>query len=366
MADRPTRVGRLRKVAIGVGVGAVAAAGAVAAQRATASRLRGRRDPEAGEPLGSLPPEDLGPVQSFDGTRLHVRGAGPQDGPTLVFMHGVTLDLTTWYYQWKHFSDRYRCILYDQRAHGRSDKPSDGDYSLEAMGKDLKAVLDAVVPTGPVILIGHSMGGMSILSFAEQFPGEIGGRVAGVVFVDTAASDLLREVVGGAGARLGWLLRRVGTRYSTRPDLAERLQGRVRRFGTDLAFLVGWATNFGPDASPAQVQHITRISADAPVEVWIHTLQGLLEMDMRHALDHISVPSLVIVGDRDLLTPKASAQVLRAALPDARAVVITGAGHISMMERHRVFNRVLDGYLQQMLTTQKKRRRRGRRAAAAG
>jgi pimeloyl-ACP methyl ester carboxylesterase len=100
--------------------------------------------------------------------------------------------------------------------------------------------------------------------------------------------------------------------------------------------------------------------------VWVHTLQDLLDLDLGHALEHVTVPSLVVVGDRDLLTPKTSAQALRSALPDARAVVITGAGHISMMERHRVFNQVLEGYLQETLRgSGTRRRRRGRAAAGA-
>jgi pimeloyl-ACP methyl ester carboxylesterase len=340
---------RWRNAAIGAGVAAAAAAGAVAAQRVAARRLRARPDPEAGEPLDTLPPENLGPVRSFDGTELHVRAAGPRDAPALVFLHGITLDLTTWYFQWTELSKRYRCVVYDQRAHGRSGQPPSEDYSVMAMGRDLKAVLDAAVPEGPAILIGHSMGGMAILAFARQFPEEFGDRVRGVVLADTAASDVLREVFGGLGTRLGWAIRQVGDRYRARPELAERIQARIRRFGTDFTLLIGWATNFGPDASPSLVEHVVRVSRDAPTEVWLHALRDLLEIDLGAALERITVPSLVIVGDRDLITPKTSALALQKALPDARAVVITRAGHVSMMERHEVFNRVLGGYLEQIL-----------------
>jgi pimeloyl-ACP methyl ester carboxylesterase len=320
----------------------------VVAQRAAAKRLRSRPDTEAGERLTDLPKETV-EVLAPDGTKLHVRVVGPADAPALVFLHGITLDMTTWHYQWRHFSDRYRCVLVDLRAHGRSGKPPGGDYSLVAMGGDIRAVLDAVVGDGPAILIGHSMGAMAMLSFAEHFPDEFGSRVIGAVFVDTGASDLAREAFGGFGVRAASALRRVGDRYSSRPELAERLQARVRRYGADLTYLIAWATNFGPGASPSHVDHVARISAGTPVEVWIHTLRDVLEMDLRTAIAHVRVPSLVIVGDRDLLTPKTSAQALRAALPDARAVVITGAGHISMLERHEVFNEVLSGYLDQML-----------------
>lgn len=353
---KPSRA--LRRVAWTAGTAAAVVAAGVVAERLAVRRLRARPDPEAHEPLGMLPPDDLGPVRSFDGTELRVRAAGPPEAPALVFLHGITLDLTTWYYQWQAFSHRYRCVLFDQRAHGVSSRPPSGDYTLRAMGRDLRAVLDAAVPEGPAVLIGHSLGGMAILTFADQFPQEMGSRVVGVVLADTAASDVLREVFGGLGSQIGWGLRRLGTRYRSRIDAAERLQRAVRRFGAELSFLVARATNFGPDASPSQIDHVTRISTAAPAEVWVHTLQDILDMDLRHALERITVPALVVVGDRDLVTPKTSTQALRSMLPDARAVVITRAGHVSMMEQHDRFNEVLDGFLAEVMPPGRRRRRR--------
>jgi pimeloyl-ACP methyl ester carboxylesterase len=312
--------------------------------------------------FGLLPPDDLGTVRSFDGTELVVRAAGPEDAPAVVFVHGVTLDLTTWYYQWRSFSERYRCVLYDQRAHGRSGLPPKGDYSVNSLGRDLEVVLDHAQPRrSPAMLVGHSMGGMAILSMALERPEEFGNRVAGVVLADTGASDLLREVFGGLGTGVGEALRRLGNRLGRRMDTAERLQEWTRRFGTDLAFLIARATNFGPDASPSQIDYVSRLSRDAKPEVWVHALGELVQMDLRRALDHVRCPALVVVGDRDLMTPKASAQALRAALPDGRAVVITGAGHISMMERHAAFNEVVGGFADEVLAG---RKGRARKAAA--
>lgn len=354
----PKRSRTLRAVAWGAGTAAALVAAGVAAERLAVRRLRARHDPEADEPVGTLPPDDLGRVRSFDGTELRVRAAGPTDAPALVFVHGITLDLTTWYYQWRTFSDRYRCVLYDQRAHGGSGRPPNGDFTLTATGHDLRAVLDAAAPDGPVVLIGHSLGGMAILAFADLFPEEMRRRVAGVVLADTAASDVLREAFGALGATVGRGLRRLGTRYRSRMDAAERLQGAVRRFGVDLSYLVARATNFGPDASPSHIEHVTRISMAAPAEVWVHTLQDVLEIDLRHVLERITVPALVVVGDRDMVTPKTSAQALRSALPDARAVVITRAGHLSMMEQHERFDEVLGGFLAEVLPPRRRSRRR--------
>src|SRR5205823_8900057 len=122
--------------------------------------------------------------------------------PALVFAHGFSIDLTAWHYQWKHLSKDHRCVLFDQRGHGRSSAAAGGDYSLDALGHDLRAVLDAEAGDHPAVLVGHSMGGMSIMSFARLYPQEFGGRVRAVVLANTAASDILQELIGGLGIRM--------------------------------------------------------------------------------------------------------------------------------------------------------------------
>jgi len=331
--------------AAGIAAGAVSG---ILAERAAMKRARARPDPERGERFDELPGARV-PVTGFDGIRLHVRAVGPDDGPIVVFVHGVTLNLTTWHYQWKALSDRYRCVLYDQRGHGLSARSPKLDYSIRALGRDLRSVLDAVTPAGPVVLVGHSMGGMAIVALADEFPEEFGGRVAGVVLADTTASDAVKEAIGALGARIERTLRPLATWYTSDLDRIERIRARVRRTGTDLAYLVARATNFGPDASPAQVEYVTCIATDAPSEVWTHAWRSIFEMDLRHGLRGIQVPALVIVGDRDRLTPKTSAEALLRNLPQGRGAVLTGAGHIAMMERHQAFTRLLEGFLEEVL-----------------
>ena len=122
------------------------AVSAVAGGFAARTVLRRRRpDIEADEDLSVLPPDDLGFVESFDGTKLAVRAAGEPSNPMLVFVHGFSLDMTTWHHQWTGLSDRFRCVLFDLRSHGRSEPAASGDLSLSAMGRDVAAVIDATV-----------------------------------------------------------------------------------------------------------------------------------------------------------------------------------------------------------------------------
>lgn len=194
-----------------------------------------------------------------------------------------------------------------------------------------------------------------MVAMAQEHPEDFADRVVGTVLSDTAVSDLLTEVLGTMGVRAGAALRRLGTRLATKVDAADRVLRGLRRYGADLSFLIAWGTNFGPGASPSLVQYVTRLSQDAPVEVWVHTLQDLLELDLREALENVAVPTLVVVGDRDLITPKTGAQALRDALPDARAVAIRGAGHVAMMERHEVWNEIVGDHLERVFARSDRR-----------
>jgi pimeloyl-ACP methyl ester carboxylesterase len=329
---------RVAAVLVGTVAGTV---GSIAISRAAIRRSRRGPDPERSERLSEPPPEDLGPVVSHDGTILAVRAAGGPSALPLVFSHGFSIDMTTWHYQWKHFSKTYRCVLYDQRGHGRSGPAVDNDYSLQALGGDLKAVLDAETPQGPVVLFGHSMGGMAMLAFAEAHPEEFGERVVGCVFADTAASELVRGAVGGLTARLLAL--------ATAPKRADRIRRYMKMGQSDLAYGIARVTNFGTKAPPSLVEHVAAISGQAPIEVWTDALAALLEMDLREAIKHVKVPSLVIVGDLDRMTPPTSAKALVDALPDARLVVLEGAGHMAMMERHEEFNQITGSFVEEAL-----------------
>ncbi len=319
--------GRTALVTTGLAFGAVA--GGVVARAA----LRRRRDPEADEPLSRLPPEDLGPVESFDGTPIAVRASGDPSFPALVFVHGFSLDMTSWHYQWTALSERFRCVLLDLRSHGRSGRARGGDLSPEAMGSDLAAVLEAIALEGAVV-VGHSLGGMSILAAAGAHPELFGAPIRGVALVGSAAADLLR---GAMGSITGVLRPRLGT-LAQAARRVDRLRRAVLAGPADVGHLIARITQFGPDASPSVVSYVVGLAGRAPTEVWTQGLAELMDADFRSALDRVTVPALVLVGDHDRVTPPASAMALAAALPNARLEVVERAGHMAMLERHDVVN----------------------------
>ncbi|HZP89468.1 MAG TPA: alpha/beta hydrolase [Actinomycetota bacterium] len=315
------------------------ALGAVTGGMVARAALRGRGDPEADEPLSLLPPEDLGPIESFDGTPLAVRASGDPSRPAVVFVHGFSLDMTTWHYQWTALSQRFRCILLDLRSHGRSGSAAGGDLSPSAMGSDLAVVIETLVPDGAVV-VGHSLGGISILAAADAQPELFGSRIRGVAFVGSAAADLLQ---GAMGSITGVLRPRLGTLVEAARRV-DRLRWAVLGSPARIGHLLARITQFGPDASPQVVSYVVGLAGRASTEVWTQGLAELMGADFRHALDRVSVPALVVVGDRDRVTPPASAMALAAALPDARLEVVERAGHMAMLERHDVVNRQLAAF----------------------
>jgi len=175
---------RLGVIGVLAGVAAAGVAAGVAAERALVGRTRKvGDDPYADEPFGRLPYDESLLVTTSDGIEVYVEVLEPNDGvvlefddlvepePTIVFVHGFCLDMGTFHLQRRYLDGgQYRMVFYDQPGHGRSSKLKSGNYDIAGLGESLGAVLNATVPDGHIILVGHSMGGMTIMSFAEKYP----------------------------------------------------------------------------------------------------------------------------------------------------------------------------------------------------
>jgi pimeloyl-ACP methyl ester carboxylesterase len=325
--------------------------------------LRRRRErPATSLGLGDLPPEDLGPVRSFDGTDLAVRAAGDPSAPTLLFVHGFSLDMTTWHEQWTDLASDFRCVLMDLRSHGASSSASSGDVSLPAMALDVAVVMDAISPDRTIVLVGHSMGAMAILALAEVRPELFGPRIAGVAVIGAASADLLR---GAMGSVTELLRPRFGT-FRLAAQRVDRLRKAVLASPADLSGAIARLTQFGPDAPPEVVAHVVALAGRARSHVWTDGLAGLMEMDLRGAVRSVSVPALVVVGEHDRVTPPAAAVELAGELPHGTLAVLEGAGHMAMLERPRELNERLRAFAREVPGGPARKKRVPRRRAAAG
>jgi pimeloyl-ACP methyl ester carboxylesterase len=339
------RIPRRRAKQVGI---AGAALGVVAAGLATAfavERTLVRRsveapgDPYADESFADVPSDSELTVTAADGTDLHVEVVEPHEPttkPTIVFVHGFALDMGTFYFQRKKFAERgdHRLVSYDQPGHGKSSKLKSGKYDIATLGKSLAAVLDATVPHGHIILVGHSMGGMTIMAFAEQYPQWFGDRVMGVVLISTSA-----RLVDRAKLALPSLVARASAPFFPLWDTAAHLGGgaidKARFASSDLAWLLTRRYGFG-DAkpSPSLVSFVEGMNSKTSVETLTKYLNTLYNHNRYPALAALrGVPVLVVVGDRDYLTPVSHSEEILKYLPEAEMVKIENSGHVVMLER---------------------------------
>lgn len=266
-----------------------------------------------------------------DGTELHVETAGPQASAlTVVLVHGYGASSGEWRRQRDALAERAHVVLYDQRGHGRSGWGHHRRATLAQLGRDLLRVVDERGGDRPVVLVGHSMGGMAVLSLAASHPGLFGGRVVGVGLLSASAGRLMEAGVPGALARA---LRR--TRALT-PFLwvlwfTAPLLDRASPFATATARsrlrhrLFGRCAPQDRDLDQAQRDFVaTRASVLAAFA------PSLLHQDTTAALDALrGLPVLALAGEDDATIPASHSRRLGRELGSGcELLVVPGAGHM--------------------------------------
>lgn len=327
--------------ALATGVAGAAIAAGVAAERRAVGRARSAPDPYADEPFGKLHTEGLS-VVADDGVPLHVEIDGTADAPlTVLFMHGFTLSMDAFHFQRRDLGDAARLVFYDHRSHGGSGRSRAENSTIDQLGKDLNAVLHAVAPAGPVVLVGHSMGGMTILSLADQHPELFGDRIAGVGLLSTSTGNIAKEIVGVPGVVSRLINPLVPSGAKLVQSRAATIE-RGRRVGTDVGFLITRYLSYGPGAPPSLVAFMEQMLLDTSIEVMAEFFDTFLSHDKLKALGVLSdLPVLISCGSRDVLTPLSHSQVMADALPSAEFQRLYGAGHMAKLERHDEVNSAL-------------------------
>jgi pimeloyl-ACP methyl ester carboxylesterase len=297
-------------------------------------------------------------VHTPDGVRIHVEvddhlaGRGVEI-PTLVFVHGYALNLDGWHFQRKHFRGKHRMIFYDQRSHGSSTRSAAELSRIPQLAEDLAQVLREVAGERPVILIGHSMGGMTIMQLARAHPEWFGaggpidgvGPIAGVGLICTASDDLLdpHPVRGLPVRTVARVVEPTVAVLNRVPTAVER----TRTADSDLAYLATRQLSFPSSVPPSSITFAGELLSRTPLDVITEFLPAFADLDQSEALPVInSVPSLVIGAKQDFVTPLRHTQVLSEALPDAEKLILDPSGHLAMIEHHGAVNTMLDRLVQ--------------------
>ncbi|WP_431034215.1 alpha/beta fold hydrolase [Streptomyces sp. P6-2-1] len=345
---RPGRRGRAGVLGAAVGVLAAGAAAGVAVERLTVGRSvrrRARLALDATSPYGTLRGTP-GVALAADGTPLayeiedpYADGAAPLAGEapfTVVLSHGYCLTQDSWHHQRAALRGRVRAVYWDQRGHGRSGwTPGAPPPAIDLLGGDLKAVIDAAAPTGPLVLLGHSMGGMTVMALAERHPDLVRERVAGLGLIGTSAGRL-DEVAWGLPAPGAEALRRLAPGVLRALGSAPALAERGRRAVTDVfgSLVRRYSFGTGAETDPALARFATRMIEATPMEVVAAFWPAFAAHDKTAALPLLTGrPAFVLAGADDLITPPAHSRTLAAALPEAALAVVEGAGHLVLLER---------------------------------
>jgi pimeloyl-ACP methyl ester carboxylesterase len=278
-----------------------------------------------------------------DGVSLHTEviepvGFRPGIDPTLVFAHGFALNSTVWHYQRRDLDGLGRMVFYDQRSHGRSDRAPDGTHTIDQLGQDLAAVVADTAPAGPIILIGHSMGGMTVMSLIEHQPDLVGRRVVGAALLATSPGQM-NTVTLGLPKSAATLMHRYAEDAAVIMGARKPLIDPVRSRSTDLSYLLTKIYSFGGWTSPSMTRFVHDMNAATPADVLAEFIPTLVQHDKLESLEALrAVPTLVLVGDHDLLTPVAHSEEILRKVPTADFVVVPESGHMVILERYADVN----------------------------
>ncbi|WP_197283609.1 alpha/beta fold hydrolase [Mycobacterium sp. Marseille-P9652] len=318
---------------------AVATIVGASARRSMTQRAVGVEDPYADEDFDRLDDDRGYVVTTPDGVPLAVREAGPINAPlTMVFVHGFCLRMGAFHFQRTRLPDRLggdvRMVFYDQRGHGRSGEAPPETYTLTQLGRDLDSVLKVAAPRGVVVLVGHSMGGMTVLSHARQFPEHYGRRIVGAALISSAAEGVARSP-------LGEILKNPALeafRFTARS--APKLIHRGRNVSRSLIGPVLRAASYSDlqvsrslDAFSQQMMNGT------PIPTMVEFLEALERHDETAGLwTLLRIPTLIACGDHDLLTPDEYSRRMAASLPQSELVIVEGASHLALLDKPEAIN----------------------------
>ncbi|KMO71469.1 pimeloyl-ACP methyl ester carboxylesterase [Mycobacterium sp. BK558] len=323
------------------GIAAVGSAAGVTAARSLRRRVTAE-DPHRDEDFELLDADRSTVVTTPDGVPLAVREVGPLNAPlTVVFAHGFCLRMGSFHFQrarlTEQWGDQVRMVFYDQRGHGQSGEASPETYTVEQLGQDLESVLAVMAPRGPVVLVGHSMGGMTVLSHARQYPQRYPTRVVGAALIASAAEGVSRSPLGEILKNPALEAIRFGARYA--PKTVHRFRGAGRAvIGPILR-----AASYGDEKiSPSVVAFSEKMMHDTPITTLVEFLHALEVHDETAGLTTLrKVPTLIACGDHDLLTPMEYSQEMAVALPKSELVIVGGAGHLVQLENPEIIDEAL-------------------------
>lgn len=311
-----------------VGVGAIVAG--VLARRRTQPQSR---ETEPHNPLLDEPTirPEITDVTTDDGAILHARTYGPPDGLPIVLIHGWSCSIEYWYPQINALADQYRVIAYDLRGHGRSTAGTRA-FDTDVLADDLESVLEATLDgKTQATLVGHSMGGMSLMAWADRHSDKVDRYASSLLLASTATDSLVSE----AGI----------IRYPKVPlPIGRAIIGAPLPIpSTPVTSKTIQYLTMAPGSTREEVEFCRKVLCSCHPRTRGGWGIALSALDLRRGLRSLTIPTTVLVGSLDRLTPPSHSRRLAALLDEAdvlqRLIVVPGIGHMSTVEDPESVNR---------------------------
>lgn len=285
-----------------------------------------------------------------DGTELHLEHDGREDGPALVLVHGWGMDATFWREARDQLGDRFHLVMFDLPGLGRSKLARDKQVSIDRYADQLGEVVERLAPR-QVVLVGHSIGGMIVQTFARRRPDLLNSRVAGLVLENTTHTDPTRTMLFAkvihALEPLWRVLMRVDIALSPLLHLMNwqsYLSGHMQ-----LAMRIG---GFGDHPTRSQVDQTALLSTKASPAVKAKGNLAMMSWGVTDDLPRVSVPALVLAGGRDIVTKEEASETIAGTMPQARLLRVLDAGHMGPLERAQDYNRAIAAFAQEVFAGQ--------------
>lgn len=326
------------KALAGLGMVAVGVAAGVAAERGMIGK-KYKDDQPTREPFGKLRGQHMS-VRTTDGIDLYAEVDDPlvaaPDDLAIIFCHGYALNQDCFHFQRRDLRGQATLVFWDQRSHGRSDKSQAENVSIDQLGDDLYQVIQQIVPGRPLILVGHSMGGMTIMALADQHPELFGGDgpVKGVALLATSSGQLKSELFGlpsnfaSRVHNMSPALTAQAIKYADAIDWG-------RSYTNDLNLMLTNRFSFGSDAPAAYGQFTSDMLNQTTIETVAEFLTALQNHDKVNALKTFrNVDTVVMVGEKDVMTPLEHYARIVAEVRPEHSQILANTGHMLILERN--------------------------------
>ncbi|HSJ04505.1 MAG: alpha/beta fold hydrolase [Verrucomicrobium sp.] len=278
-------------------------------------------------------------LQRPDGSDLYVEVHGESEGIPLILTHGWGLHSAEWNHLKRDLGDKFRLVVWDEPGLGKSTRPANRDYSLENLARDLDAVVQfASGAKTPVVLVGHSIGGMITLTYCRLFPAALGSKVSGIVLTHTTPTNPVRTTSGAAfySAIETPVLKPLMYLTMVVSPILWLLNWLAYRNG--LAHLSTMRGSFAGTESWQQIDFAAAFQTKASPAVIARGMLGMMRYDALEVLPKITIPALIVSGDRDTTTLPEASKTMNDLIPNAQLVTLSPAKHLGLIEHHRIYS----------------------------